>query len=59
MNAYEQKLDARRARLEGAADRAEAKSNQAYELADLREEKSGMRCERCRRGWRLRMWVRR
>lgn len=42
MNQYEQKLEAKRARLEGAADRAEAKSNQAYGRADLREEKSGI-----------------
>jgi hypothetical protein len=42
MNSYEQKQEARRARLEAAADRAEARSNTHYERADLREEKSGI-----------------
>lgn len=42
MNAYEQKPDAKRERLEKAADRAEAKSHAAFERPDLREEKSGI-----------------
>jgi hypothetical protein len=42
MNAYEQKLQSRKDRLDAAADRAEAKSNAAYKRADLREEVSGI-----------------
>lgn len=42
MNAYEQKQEARRARLEAAADRAESRANAAYKRADLREEVSGI-----------------
>lgn len=42
MNSYEAKQEARRARLEAAADRAEAKANAAYKRADLREEASGI-----------------
>ena len=42
MNDYEAKLEAKRERLETAADRAEAKSNAAYGRADMREEKSGI-----------------
>lgn len=42
MNRYEEKQEARRARLEAAADRAEARSDAAYNRADLREEVSGI-----------------
>lgn len=42
MNDYQAKLDAKRERLENAADRAERKANATFEQADLREEKSGI-----------------
>ena len=42
MNSYEQKQEAKRDRLEAAADRAEARSNDAYRKSDLREEVSGI-----------------
>ena len=42
MNAYEQKQEAKRERLEAAADRAREKSNIHYKRADLREEASGI-----------------
>lgn len=42
MNSYEEKQARRKERLEAAADRAEARSNTAYERGDLREEKSGI-----------------
>ena len=42
MNAYERKQEARRERLEAAADRARAQANAAYKRADLREEVSGI-----------------
>ncbi len=42
MNAYEAKQEAKRDRLEAAADRAQARSNAAYKRADLREEASGI-----------------
>ena len=42
MNRYEEKQEARRARLEAAADRAEARSNEAYKRADLSEEATGI-----------------
>jgi len=42
MNAYERKQEARRERLEAAADRAEARATAAYKRADLREEVSGI-----------------
>lgn len=42
MNRYEIKQEARRARLEQAADRAEARSNEAYKRADLSEETTGI-----------------
>lgn len=42
MNAYEAKQEARRERLEAAADRAEAKANAAYKRSDLRESVSGI-----------------
>lgn len=42
MNAYEAKQEARRERLEAAADRASRKAAAAFDRADLREEKSGI-----------------
>ncbi|MFV1535196.1 DUF3560 domain-containing protein [Phaeobacter sp. A90a-4f] len=42
MNSYEEKQQARRARLEAAADRAEARADSHYQRADLREEVSGI-----------------
>jgi hypothetical protein len=42
MNTYEQKLEARRQRLEGAAEKAEQRSDAYYRKADLREEVSGI-----------------
>lgn len=42
MNSYEAKLEARRARYEEMAEKAEARSNSAYKRADLREEASGI-----------------
>lgn len=42
MNRYEAKQEARRERLEAAADRARAASDSAYKRADLREEVSGI-----------------
>ncbi len=42
MNHYEARQQARRERLEAAAERAEARSARAYDRADLREEKSGI-----------------
>lgn len=42
MNAYEAKQEARRQRLEGAADRAEERATAHYRKADLREEVSGI-----------------
>lgn len=42
MNHFQAKQDAKRERLENAADRAEAKANTAYQRADLREEVSGI-----------------
>lgn len=42
MNHYEAKQEARRARLEAAADRAERRAAAAYKRADLREEVSGI-----------------
>lgn len=42
MNSYEAKQEARRERLERAADRARNKANQLFDRADLREEKSGI-----------------
>lgn len=42
MNSYEAKQEARRERLKAAADRATARSNEAYRRADLREEVSGI-----------------
>lgn len=42
MNAYEAKQEARRERLEAAADRADERASAAYERADMREEKSGI-----------------
>lgn len=42
MNSYETKQEARRARLEAAAERAEERAARAYDRADLREEKSGI-----------------
>src|SRR3546814_15453123 len=39
-NTYEAKQEARRERLLAAADKAEARANQAYRRADLREEAS-------------------
>ncbi|GGX72465.1 hypothetical protein GCM10007385_46560 [Tateyamaria omphalii] len=42
MNRYEEKQEARRARLEAAADRADARSNDAYKRADLSEEATGI-----------------
>lgn len=42
MNAYQEKLEAKRGRLEAAAERAEAKANADYKRSDLREENSGI-----------------
>jgi hypothetical protein len=42
MNAYEQKLERRRERLEGAAEKAEQRSDAYFRKADLREEVSGI-----------------
>lgn len=42
MNSYEAKLEARRARYEELAEKAEGRSNSAYKRADLREEVSGI-----------------
>jgi len=42
MNSYEQKQEARRARLEAAADRAEARSDAHYKRADLSEAATGI-----------------
>ena len=42
MNTYEAKQEAKRARLELAADRAEVRSNAAYARADMRESASGI-----------------
>lgn len=42
MNHYEAKQEARRARLEAAADRAGQRADAAYKRADLREEVSGI-----------------
>lgn len=42
MNTYEAKQEARRERLEAAADRAEKRAADAYDRADMREEKSGI-----------------
>jgi uncharacterized protein DUF3560 len=42
MNAYEAKQEARRERLDRAADRAEIRSNADFKRADLREEVSGI-----------------
>lgn len=42
MNYYEAKQEAKRERLEAAADRAEQRSNAAYGRADLRESASGI-----------------
>lgn len=42
MNSYEAKQEAKRARLEAAADRARAKADSHYKRADLREEASGI-----------------
>lgn len=42
MNSYERKQEAKRARLEAAADRAAARAAAAYKRADLREEASGI-----------------
>lgn len=42
MNRYEEKQQARRDRLEAAADRAEGRAEAAYKRADLREEVSGI-----------------
>ncbi|WP_435659687.1 DUF3560 domain-containing protein [Leisingera caerulea] len=42
MNRYEEKQEARRARLEAAADRAEGRAEATYNRADLREEVSGI-----------------
>jgi hypothetical protein len=42
MNAYEQKQEARRARLEAASDRAAAKAAALFKRADLSEEVSGI-----------------
>jgi hypothetical protein len=42
MNAYEAKQEAKRQRLEAAADRARAKATADYKRADLREEVSGI-----------------
>lgn len=42
MNSYEMKQEARRARLEAAAERARARAAAAYKRADLREEASGI-----------------
>ena len=42
MNRYEEMQEARRARLEAAADRADARSNEAYKRADLSEEATGI-----------------
>lgn len=42
MNSYEAKLEARRVRLEAAADAAERRASAAYKRADLREEVSGI-----------------
>ncbi|MAD38584.1 MAG: hypothetical protein CMO30_15110 [Tistrella sp.] len=39
---YATKIEARRARLEAAADRAEVRADAAYKCADLREEASGI-----------------
>ncbi|AUQ92778.1 hypothetical protein PhaeoP24_04220 (plasmid) [Phaeobacter inhibens] len=42
MNSYEKKQQARRERLEAAADRAKARADSHYQRADLREEVSGI-----------------
>jgi len=42
MNAYERKQEAKRERLEAAADRAREKANSHYKRADLREDVSGI-----------------
>lgn len=42
MNHYEQKLEARRQRLENAAEKAEARASGLFRKADLREEVSGI-----------------
>lgn len=42
MNNYEEKLEGRRARLENAADRAEANAEAHFKRADLREEVTGI-----------------
>ncbi len=42
MNSYEEKQEAKRNRLLTAADNAEAKSNAAFDRADLSEERSGI-----------------
>lgn len=42
MNSYEQKQEARRERLEAAADRARAKSDAYLDRGDMREERSGI-----------------
>lgn len=42
MNRYEVKQEARRERLLGAADKAQARASQAFQRADLREEASGI-----------------
>ncbi len=42
MNAFEAKQEARRERLEAAAERARAEANRHYKRADLREEVSGI-----------------
>ena len=42
MNSYEAKQEARRERLEAAADKADARAAGAYSRADLREEASGI-----------------